>query len=274
MVDATELSDVRIRIPLGMLNRHGLVAGATGTGKTKTLQLLAEQLQRQGGSRSSPPTSRATSPATRACPARRSEPHAVTSLIRTAGVDLVILQDGSASMHVTDLGRIAGSDRCGSSAARRALRWENDRVAMALFAHMATPQIRLTKDPNTVFLLSRSPGGEVAVSSRRRWHVGHQHRARYLLGHAAGREGRRLRRIASNAMTNKLPQADNAKAFVLISDGQAWSGEVAEVARAGARPRHPVERGRRRHDGGRHHSRSEARAEPADGAIDPSIAPS
>lgn len=48
MVDATELSDVRVRIPLGMLNRHGLVAGATGTGKTKTLQLLAEQLSAQG----------------------------------------------------------------------------------------------------------------------------------------------------------------------------------------------------------------------------------
>ncbi|WP_457206927.1 helicase HerA-like domain-containing protein [Nocardioides sp. P5_C9_2] len=48
MLDATRLSDVRIRIPLGMLNRHGLVAGATGTGKTKTLQLLAEQLSAQG----------------------------------------------------------------------------------------------------------------------------------------------------------------------------------------------------------------------------------
>jgi DNA helicase HerA-like ATPase len=31
-----------------MMNRHGLVAGATGTGKTKTLQLLAEQLSRNG----------------------------------------------------------------------------------------------------------------------------------------------------------------------------------------------------------------------------------
>ncbi|WP_372729001.1 helicase HerA-like domain-containing protein [Nocardioides sp.] len=48
MVDATELSDVRIRIPLSMVNRHGLVAGATGTGKTKTLQLLAEQLSSSG----------------------------------------------------------------------------------------------------------------------------------------------------------------------------------------------------------------------------------
>ncbi|GFH38824.1 helicase HerA-like domain-containing protein [Streptomyces pacificus] len=42
------LPGVPVRIPLGMLNRHGLVAGATGTGKTKTLQLLAEQLSSNG----------------------------------------------------------------------------------------------------------------------------------------------------------------------------------------------------------------------------------
>ncbi|MFJ5546971.1 helicase HerA-like domain-containing protein [Streptomyces sp. NPDC093225] len=42
------LPEHRIRIPLAMLNRHGLVAGATGTGKTKTLQLIAEQLSAQG----------------------------------------------------------------------------------------------------------------------------------------------------------------------------------------------------------------------------------
>ncbi|WP_372496920.1 helicase HerA-like domain-containing protein [Streptomyces shenzhenensis] len=40
--------DVPVRIPLPMLNRHGLVAGATGTGKTKTLQLIAEQLSAHG----------------------------------------------------------------------------------------------------------------------------------------------------------------------------------------------------------------------------------
>ena len=34
----------QIRIPLAMMNRHGLIAGATGTGKTKTLQVIAEQL--------------------------------------------------------------------------------------------------------------------------------------------------------------------------------------------------------------------------------------
>ncbi|WP_018349003.1 helicase HerA-like domain-containing protein [Longispora albida] len=38
----------QVRIPLAVLNRHGLVAGATGTGKTKTLQLIAEQLSAAG----------------------------------------------------------------------------------------------------------------------------------------------------------------------------------------------------------------------------------
>ena len=42
------LGEVAIEVPLAMLNRHGLIAGATGTGKTKTLQVLAEQLSRAG----------------------------------------------------------------------------------------------------------------------------------------------------------------------------------------------------------------------------------
>ncbi|RFU87347.1 DUF853 family protein [Streptomyces triticagri] len=46
--DGQCLPDAQVRIPLAMLNRHGLVAGATGTGKTKTLQLIAEQLAGQG----------------------------------------------------------------------------------------------------------------------------------------------------------------------------------------------------------------------------------
>ncbi|MGW8783153.1 helicase HerA-like domain-containing protein [Streptomyces sp. NPDC055796] len=46
--DGACLPDRQIRIPLSMLGRHGLVAGATGTGKTKTLQLIAEQLSAGG----------------------------------------------------------------------------------------------------------------------------------------------------------------------------------------------------------------------------------
>lgn len=48
LVNGDPLADVPVRIPLAMTNRHGLVAGATGTGKTKTLQVLAEQLAAAG----------------------------------------------------------------------------------------------------------------------------------------------------------------------------------------------------------------------------------
>ena len=37
-----------VQVPASMCNRHGLIAGATGTGKTKTLQLMAEQLSAMG----------------------------------------------------------------------------------------------------------------------------------------------------------------------------------------------------------------------------------
>jgi hypothetical protein len=45
---ATVHPEPKIRIPLAMMNRHGLVAGATGTGKTRTLQLLTDQLSAAG----------------------------------------------------------------------------------------------------------------------------------------------------------------------------------------------------------------------------------
>lgn len=45
---ADTLNDLYVQVPLQMLNRHGLIAGATGTGKTKTLQVFAEQLSRAG----------------------------------------------------------------------------------------------------------------------------------------------------------------------------------------------------------------------------------
>ncbi len=48
VVDGTAHPEAAVRIPLGMISRHGLVAGATGTGKTKTLQLMAEQLSAAG----------------------------------------------------------------------------------------------------------------------------------------------------------------------------------------------------------------------------------
>lgn len=48
LIDENNHPDIKIGIPLKMMNRHGLVAGATGTGKTRTLQLMAERLSAAG----------------------------------------------------------------------------------------------------------------------------------------------------------------------------------------------------------------------------------
>jgi DNA helicase HerA-like ATPase len=48
MDEGAPVPEAKVRISLSMLNRHGLVAGATGTGKTKTLQVLAEQISAAG----------------------------------------------------------------------------------------------------------------------------------------------------------------------------------------------------------------------------------
>lgn len=48
MLDGETMTNAYIKIPLKTMNRHGLIAGATGTGKTKTLQVLAENLSDKG----------------------------------------------------------------------------------------------------------------------------------------------------------------------------------------------------------------------------------
>jgi Ca-activated chloride channel family protein len=144
-------------------------------------------------------------------------PTADISLLRTAGVDLVVLQDGSASMRTRD---VAG-DRWQRSirflrTLGESLTWKDDRIAMALFAHIAAPQVRLTKDPNTFFffldhLNQESP---FRLEDDTTWDTNIE------LGIAWG-----LRLIEKDEeLYGKNP---NAKAFVLISDGQAWSGQVA-----------------------------------------------
>ena len=48
MLNGETIKDALVKIPLKTLNRHGLIAGATGTGKTKTLQIIAENLSEKG----------------------------------------------------------------------------------------------------------------------------------------------------------------------------------------------------------------------------------
>lgn len=48
MLDGEVITEVDVTVPLKTVNRHGLIAGATGTGKTKTLQVFVEQLSHKG----------------------------------------------------------------------------------------------------------------------------------------------------------------------------------------------------------------------------------
>jgi DNA helicase HerA-like ATPase len=48
MLDGECIPETYVKVPLKTINRHGLIAGATGTGKTKTLQIIAEQLSEKG----------------------------------------------------------------------------------------------------------------------------------------------------------------------------------------------------------------------------------
>src|SRR5690606_10388715 len=48
ILDGQVITEAKVNLALKMMNRHGLIAGATGTGKTRTLQLMAEQLSDAG----------------------------------------------------------------------------------------------------------------------------------------------------------------------------------------------------------------------------------
>jgi Ca-activated chloride channel family protein len=152
-------------------------------------------------------------------------PQAALSTPRPAGIDIVILQDGSASMHVKD--EVLADGRAGDRWQRSmeflrrlgdALSWRDDRIAMTAFAHIAAPQIRLTRDPNTYFffldhLHSRSP---FRLEDDTTWDTNLE------LGIDWG-----LRIVSKDEeLRGRSP---NAKLFIMLSDGEAWSGEVAKA---------------------------------------------
>ncbi len=137
--------------------------------------------------------------------------------VRQGGIDLVILQDGSASMRVRD---VAGDRWQRSVAFLRtlgdALNWKQDRIALALFAHIAAPQVRLTKDPNTYFFfldhLDKAP--PFPIDDVTTWDTNLE------LGVHWG-----IRLIERDEEIHG--KSSNAKMFIMLSDGESWSGEVA-----------------------------------------------
>jgi Ca-activated chloride channel family protein len=153
-------------------------------------------------------------------------PVARISTMRTASADIVILQDGSASMHVTDVApnRWRRSVRFLREFGE-ALSWRGDRVALAIFAYHAAPQVRLTKDPNALFFFIDHLGDQppFPIEDNPTWNTNIE------TGVSWG-----LQLVETDEKL--FGKTNNPKAFVVISDGQAWSGTVAR-ALADARAR-------------------------------------
>src|SRR6478672_3512727 len=153
-------------------------------------------------------------------------PRARVSVTRRASSDVVILLDGSASMYTRDV----APDRWRRAvrflrAFSEALGWRGDRVALALFAHLAAPQVRLTKDPNALFFFLDHLGNQppFSLEDDATWDTNIEEGVPW---------GLKLVDVDKQLFGGNK----NPKAFVLISDGQAWSGTVARaVATARAR---------------------------------------
>ena len=164
------------------------------------------------------------------CIVALSRPQARVTIVRKSGADIVILQDGSASMYVKDV----KPDRWRRSiqflrAFADALSWKGDRVALAIFAHTAAPQVRLTKDPNSFFFfldhlsdhspfrLEDTPTWDTNIETGLEWGVKLAEKDAELFG-----------------------KSKNPKGFVVITDGQAWSGDVAVALAEARRKKIPV----------------------------------
>lgn len=156
------------------------------------------------------------------CIAALARPQARVSVLQKARTDIVILQDGSASMYVNDV----RPDRWRRSIQflrtfAESLSWQGDRVALALFAQLAAPQVRLTTDPNALFFFldhlgARSPFPLESVPT---WDTNIEEGIRWG-----------LRLVEQDEQL--FGPSGNPKAFVVISDGQAWSGTVATALQA------------------------------------------
>lgn len=157
-------------------------------------------------------------------------PQARTASVRLVSADVVILLDGSASMYVADVrpNRWRRAITFLRSFAE-SMRWQGDRVALALFAQTAAPQVRLTRDPNALFFfmdhlgdtspfqLENTPTWDTNIEEGLRWG---------------------LRLVETDERLFGV--SPNTKAFVVVSDGQAWSGTVATALETARQRNIPV----------------------------------
>jgi Ca-activated chloride channel homolog len=164
------------------------------------------------------------------CVTALARPEARISAIRNVGADLVILQDASASMYVDDV----TPDRWRRSqqfvrALAEALSWRADRVALALFAHRAAPQLRLTRDPNSLFFFldHLSDHSPFSLEDSTAWDTNIEEGVYWG-----------LRLVEKDE--ELFGKSQNAKGFIVVSDGQAWSGRVQTALGVARQRRVPV----------------------------------
>lgn len=145
-------------------------------------------------------------------------PQKVISITNKNSVDLVIIQDGSASMYVKDV----KPDRWGRSISWirtlvETLAWKGDRIALASFAHSASPMIRLTTDPNVVmFFLEHLKKSPFLLYEDIAWDTNMEEGIYW---------GAKI--LLKDEKLNGLSK--NPRAFIVISDGQVWSGKMQEM---------------------------------------------
>ena len=145
-----------------------------------------------------------------------SRPQGVTAIVRSPGVDIVLLMDGSTSMRVRDM----GTDRWQRAmqwvrTLTKTLSWTGDRMAMATFADIAVPQVRLTRDPNTIlfFLDHLDDAPTFRLESETSWNTNVEDAVYWGV------------KLVDTDQEMYGP-TKNARTFVVISDGQVWSGNV------------------------------------------------
>jgi Ca-activated chloride channel family protein len=164
------------------------------------------------------------------CVMALARPQSTVTVSNRAGADIIILQDASASMYVRDVlpsrwQRSQGFLR----ALAEAVSWHGDRMALALFAHRAAPQVRLTRDPNALFFFFDHLGKEppFSLDNETTWDTNIE-------------EGLDWGLKLIETDESLFGRSRNARGFVVVSDVQAWSGKVQQALKVARERRIPV----------------------------------
>lgn len=147
-------------------------------------------------------------------------PQKLMSVRNNNPIDLVVILDGSASMYVDDV----KPDRWGRSVVWlrnlvETLPWKGDRIALAAFAHKASPMVRLTSDPNVVmFFIDHMKQSPFELRLNTTWDTNMEE------GIYWG-----VKILEKDAALYGKDNRKNPKAFILVSDGQVWSGSTEDM---------------------------------------------